>query len=233
MGSRRLRLYHPQPGKSFQLSREDAKHIRARRLRKGDRFELFDGQGTVYEAELLSLSPARARLLGLKRVDSPSIRLALFFPLLKPSKVSSILEQTVPLGIMVYQPVKYARSQPACFFLNRCQKAAIEALKQCGRSFLPEIEEPVAFDRALEKALKYRLRVAAVPEKGVGELQKIEEAACLFIGPEGGFDHKELQAFSDHGFAFISWQNTVFRAELAAVVFSVLLLALTDDQRLP
>ena len=105
--------------------------------------------------------------------------------------------------------------------MDRLNKIIREASEQSGRTILPEICEPVSFEKAV---------TMAEPSETVffdleGTIQNsYEKFANLFIGPEGGFSDKEVAQVQELGFTLASLGPLTLRGETAAIVASYLIL---------
>ncbi len=137
----------PEPGQLVSLDIEGAAHLRALRLRPGDRLELTDGLGRKWLAELTVASERdepRCRVLG--TVEPPgSPPLGLAFGVAKKDRTLWLVEKAVELGVRTLQPLELTRSRSvadagrSAGFWDKARRRAVAALKQCGGAMLPEI----------------------------------------------------------------------------------------------
>ena len=108
------------------------------------------------------------------------------------------------------------------YFLHNVKKELLfEACKQSGNPFLPQVEEPVKFEKALEDShlicqKRYFGSVRECPDSDAGETVRPENAAW-FVGPEGGFTDQEDEAMLRDGIAPLHFGNWVLRVETAAI----------------
>jgi 16S rRNA (uracil1498-N3)-methyltransferase len=96
-------------------------------------------------------------------------------------------------------------------------------MKQCGRSVLPEISDPVPFGKFLSSSWPGHLLL--IPhEKSSNAFPPAGNAAgiVIAIGPEGGFTDEELSAAVERGYHAVSLGPRRLRAETAAVAALVL-----------
>lgn len=226
MADRLLRLYLGKgylreplvQGKVVELESSEQRHVRAWRLKRGSLLELLDGEGGVFRAELRSVQPAQVKVLETFRDSPPKSRLGLFFPLLAGKRMESLVENTLPWGVTSYFPVRYARGQPVSFRRGRMEKIMVETLKQCRRSFLPQLTDPLSFEESLREAENYQSKMVA-HASGEEKWPRIHPNCCFFIGPEGDFSVQELKAFSARKFQRVAYRGAVLRSELAAAGF--------------
>ncbi len=96
---------------------------------------------------------------------------------------------------------------------DKLRRVAREAGAQSRRTHLPEVAEPVAFERALERLPSASL----VAEPGGGFMDPGTRA--VLVGPEGGWDPAELAC----GLGRVDLGPSVLRADTAALVAAALL----------
>jgi 16S rRNA (uracil1498-N3)-methyltransferase len=204
------------------------------RMRIGDVFTIFDGEGTEYDAEIAAIhhGSVTARL-GDPRpcVGEPRLHLTLFHSLLKKDRFEWALEKGTELGVSRFVPMRTARviaDGVSAIKRARWQRVVIEAAELAGRGILPLIDEvhtlPQAlarleeFDLALfawEEASGYSLR-DAVRDYRAAHGDAVPRVA-LFIGAEGGFTPEEAQAARAAGCKIITLGERVMRAETASL----------------
>lgn len=223
------------------LSPEDAAHIRrVLRMLPGEILEVGDGAGNVYRAKLLETSGAGAVCRLYERLPlnpEPQCKVTLYQGLPKLNKMDWIVEKCIEAGVTKIVPVQMRRSVPRLGEgggkLTRWRTIARAAATQCGRAILPEVGEPLDFDRAVEQLAG----VALVPweeEKGTGIRSVLQETGfqpevSLIIGPEGGMEPEEVEALTARGAKRVSLGPRIFRTETAGVaVLSMLLYEMGD-----
>ncbi len=209
------------------LTGDEARHAaQVLRLKSGDAVTVFDGCGRRACAEIRSISRDQVALeLGeilLSRPPLPAITLAQAIP--KGKNMDLIVQKSVELGIAVIQPLvtRFSVVQPGEGKSEKWRRNALEACKQCGQDSLPEIAEPLRFDRWIESqadapGLKIiaSLTPEAVPLREVLKNHPSTTRATLLIGPEGDFSPTETGAAFEAGFIPISLGKIVLRVETA------------------
>ncbi|MCU1227773.1 MAG: hypothetical protein JWO97_657, partial [Acidobacteria bacterium] len=98
---------------------------------------------------------------------------------------------------------------------ERWEKIVHEAVKHSGRSIVPRLEAPSAFDEVIARE---GLRVVYDADVEPSPSLTNVVAATLFIGPEGGFSERELALARDAGATFARLGPRRLRAETAAIV---------------
>ncbi|PJF30249.1 MAG: hypothetical protein CUN51_08475 [Candidatus Thermofonsia Clade 1 bacterium] len=211
------------------------------RMREGESFIIFDGEGMEYDAEITDIRRDGVTVrLGDPRSCSgePRLRLTLFHSLLKKDRFEWALEKGTELGISHFVPLHTARviaDGASEIKRARWQRVVIEAAELAGRGILPPIDEIhtllqafarlSAFDLAIfawEEARGYTLRDAVRDYRAVyGEAVP---RVALFIGAEGGFTPEEAEAARAAGCKIVTLGERVMRAETASLAAAAALL---------
>jgi 16S rRNA (uracil1498-N3)-methyltransferase len=135
-----------------------------------------------------------------------------------------IVQKATELGVVRIVPVMSRRSVVRLDAAQAASKAghwhaiAVSACEQCGRNRLPAIEAPRQLTRYLGEAPPGGARLVLEPDAGSSRAAvEIGAAVEIAIGPEGGFDPEELEAFRLSGFASVALGPRVLRTETAAI----------------
>lgn len=231
--------------KTFLLKGPEAFHvIKVLRYREGQTLVLFDGKGGRYEGVIRkihgdgSVSGALTATLHAAQERSP-VSIHLYQGLLKATHWDFVLEKGTELGVEAFIPVLTPRTVVLLHEAERRKakqerwsRVILAAAKQCQRSALPELREPVEFREAIKScqgdglallaweglsgatasgSLRLTLREAE-QNRGQGGLR-----ISLFIGPEGGFTEEEVELAESLGAAVFGLGPRVLRAETAAI----------------
>lgn len=213
---------------------EEAAHIRrVLRKKKGDIVHAVDGTGNVFEAELLTVSAetVEARILSKRRrVGEPSATVTLAQAVIKGDRFDWVVEKAAELGVARLIPVtsRYTQLGGNAKKTARWQRIALAAMKQCGRSILPEITETKNFSRTVSLGADFDLRLIAhagpgsrpVPELIPDNYRGVPRI-FLLVGPEGGFSPEEIEEARGQGFWPVSLGPRRLRSETAAVTLTV------------
>uniref|UniRef100_A0A7V4N3H9 Ribosomal RNA small subunit methyltransferase E n=1 Tax=Thermodesulfobacterium geofontis TaxID=1295609 RepID=A0A7V4N3H9_9BACT len=215
------------------LSEEESHHlIRVFRKKEGEKIKLIDGKGNEYEGEIVEIIKkgkkikVRVKVLKLLRKEKPSlIKTIALIPLLKGDKTEFLIEKGVELGINEFIPFQsdYSVVKASFKLEKRLKTKAINALKQSGRLYLPEINPPVILKNFLSKnPFSSSLKLVALPEKGIF-LEKLMEKLInskeivLISGPEGGFSKEEEELLKEKNFIPILLSPYILKAETASL----------------
>ncbi len=218
------------------------------RMQPEEIFIVFDGQGTEYR---VALRAEQGQFYGqileaISRPMAPRLRLTLYQGLPKGKKLPLIIQKITELGVMRLVPVQTARSavrlagrQEGEKKLQRWQKIADEAARQCGRTQGLEIAPVLSWEQALEDWRRLGQPGIMPDETLAGQeghslretLAGLSswEALSVFIGPEGGFAPYEAASGREAGLLPVSLGPHVLRTETAAIVICALLLYEAGD----
>ncbi|ACN15186.1 conserved hypothetical protein [Desulforapulum autotrophicum HRM2] len=227
------------------ITGQEARHLgTVLRLGPGDRVELVDGRGTIARAEIETLSHNTAVFTILDSsspgAESP-VHITLAQGMLKDKKMDMLVRHLTELGICQWIPFYSSRSIPKpdakriYSRMERWNKIAREALKQCGRSMLPLIEDPIPFDQLLKTSTDYDGKIAFW-ENATAPIHTIQTPSMepakkiiVLIGPEGGFSSFEIDAARENGFSSCSLGPRILRAETASLTAAALVQYLFGD----
>ncbi|MCQ2386756.1 MAG: 16S rRNA (uracil(1498)-N(3))-methyltransferase, partial [Clostridia bacterium] len=148
----------------LRITGEDAKHISfALRMAAGDLLTVCDGAGKEYSCRLTKLDGETVFAEVLSQSEGKTecpVRVRLFQAYPKSDKLETVIQKAVELGVYDVTPfesercVKRPKADKIERTLERQNKIAEEAAKQCGRSVLPRVLAPLSFDDMLKEAAK-------------------------------------------------------------------------------
>lgn len=219
---------------------EDVNHIgNVLRMKSGEQIRISDQQGEDYfcEVETIEKEKVTARILY-KDHESKElpVKIYLFQGLPKGDKMELIIQKAVELGVYEIIPVAMRNcvvkldEKKAVGKLKRWQAIAESAAKQAKRSIIPNIHPVMPFAQAAEYAKELDVRLLPYEnERGmehtrqvIGNLKK-EGTLAVFIGPEGGFDAREIEAVRED-MELLSLGNRILRTETAGMTMLSILL---------
>lgn len=224
------------------LTGEDARHLaKVLRMREGESLTLSAPNGMDYDCVIEALSPDQV-LLAVQREypneTEPHTKITLYQAVPKSDKMDWIVQKAVELGVVRVVPMLTKRcvSRPdaktAAKKVERWQKIAREAAKQCGRGVIPTVAPLVSFDEALQQAAQAETPLLFY-EGGGERLQQLvkEETAsiAILIGSEGGFEAEEVEQAKQRGFLTATLGKRILRCETAPVAALAILMNLTGN----
>lgn len=220
----RHRIYVPglQTSGSIEVAGEEFHHaVRVARVREGEEVELFDGTGTAAAGRLEAIGRDRVTVRIERRIDSrePALDMTMAMAIIQLDKFELVLQKVTELGARTILPLvtDHIELRPERYRgkRERWEKIVFEAVKQSGRSRLPELQEPVSFDEAVGAE---GLRIFFDADTPPTALPDHIDRATLLIGPEGGWSGREIRLAHDRGCAFQRLGSRRLRAETAAIV---------------
>ncbi|MFO7936141.1 MAG: RsmE family RNA methyltransferase [Kiritimatiellia bacterium] len=216
------------------LGRDECRHLKnVLRIQPNDEIELFDGAGFTRQAVIQSVE--KNSILIRPSADpvkhpEPQCSITLFCCISKGKRMDWAVEKAAELGTTNIVPVISARTIVRLSNQDRIRKAyrwrrvAIDALRQCGGSWLPDITQPLDFSDALKLIYASSpVFTAALSDDAINlrdAIQQIETAPARvswFVGPEGDFTAEELDMLRDADSVLVSLGKNILRAETAAV----------------
>jgi 16S rRNA (uracil1498-N3)-methyltransferase len=230
------------------LSADESHHLVAvNRAKPGDTVVAFDGKGAEWICELADAGRrgAHLRVRFAQRAKPLPWRITLGQALPLGGAMDSIVRKATEIGVSMIVPLESERTQVHLDAdrsdrkIGKWQVAALEAAKQCGNPWLPEIGPVTPAATFMESAKGYDLKLIASLQPGATSLksvlaqyrasQKREPSNVLWlVGPEGDFTPAEMSRSKAAGFEAITLGPLVLRCETAAVyALSVLSYELT------
>lgn len=196
----------------------------------------FDGHGSEWICELVTDHKSAAILMvrfGQKIAPLP-FEITLGQALPKGSFMDSIVRKATEIGATCILPLESERTQVHLDGnrqekkIEKWQTAALEAAKQCGNPFVPEvlpIQSAISF---MESAKGYDLKLIASLQPGARSLKSVlndfstaqnraPKKVLWLVGPEGDFTPAEMSTSRSFGFEPVTLGPLVLRCETAAV----------------
>lgn len=149
------------------------------------------------------------------------VDLVLLFGVIKPEKFEIGIQKAVELGVNKIIPFFSENTDSRNVRLDRLNRIALEASKQCGRAKIPTITEPMDFVEALNEAKGKK--IIAYEKENQNTLREVlsdlDEANCvsLVVGSEGGFTPNEVELAKEKGFVSVTLGKRILRAETAVI----------------
>ncbi len=220
--------YYFQPeiitGSNF-LNEEESRHcVKVLRHAPGDEITIADGQGGVYQAEIVEANPNQCEFRILsersfpRRTNSVTIIIA---PTKSHDRLEWFVEKATEIGVDAIQLIKCNNSERSRVRMDRLRKKAIEALKQSKNPYLPEILDIAAVQEVVSSTTAQNRFIAHVDEANPHRLQSsITESgeSVILIGPEGDFAASEVAMALENGFKKVSLGKNTLRTETAGII---------------
>ena|SRR5450631_290334 len=231
---------------SAALEGELFRHIvRVLRLSQGDLLTLVDEKGSEHDGvidhvarELVTVRITRSNHEPDQELGGPRITVCQALP--KGEKIDLILQKGTELGAHDFwlfggsRSIARVREEQLDGKLERWNRIAAEAARQCGRRTVPAVRWfPAAAEAAA--AATHDLRLILWEDERIRRLKETladipaPGSVIVSIGPEGGFDPRETDLFVRHGFQSISLGSRILRTETAAIAIVAILQYICGD----
>jgi 16S rRNA (uracil1498-N3)-methyltransferase len=219
------------------LTGAEAHHARnVVRIKRGDKAVLFNGRGREITAEVADLARGQIRLRKLDQAETPRLqsRITLAQAIPKGKNMDLIVQKAVEIGAAEIAPLISERTivdldpRQAEQKKAKWQQVAIEAAKQCGQNWLPEIRAPQKLAQFFSDMPRSDLQLIGSLQPDAQHLKKILDdyqsaygrrpsSVLMLIGPEGDFTPAELALAKSQGCLPITLGPIILRVETAAI----------------
>ena len=224
----------------------DVNHIgHVLRMKTGEKIRISDQSGRSYFCRILEITEEEvwAQIEDTDEMGTEfSHKVYLFQGLPKSDKMELIIQKAVELGAYEIIPVETKRcvvkldGKKAAKKVERWQQIAESAAKQSTRMLIPNVHQVLSFKEALKYAESMDIRLIPYElAKGMQEKKEIlaaieqGQSIGIFIGPEGGFEEKEVEAAISEGAKPITLGKRILRTETAGLaILSVLMFQLEN-----
>ena len=228
----------------LELPADAARHlVQVLRLRPGDGFVLFNGDGRDFAATVLEADRRGARVEVGEAVvverESP-LRVLLLQGIARGEKMDLILQKATELGVDGIRPLFSERSEVklegarADKRLAHWRSVVASACGQSGRARVPAVAAPAGLATVLESLPAGGLRLLLDPE-GALALPALQpgpgQPVYLAIGPEGGWAPRDREQLHAAGFRGLRLGPRILRTETAGLAAIAALQALHGDLR--
>lgn len=219
------------------LTGAEAHHCRnVLRLAPGDKLVLFNGRGREITAEITSIEARDVILRKLHESSTPPLRcrITLGQAIPKGKNMDLIVQKAVEIGAAEVVPIISDRTIVRLDEKEAAQKQAkwktiaIEAAKQSGQNWLPEVQTPRALGPFFTQHAPFDLQLVGSLQSDALHLKQIladyttahqrrPASVLMLIGPEGDFTPAELNLARSHACRPITLGPIILRVETAAI----------------
>jgi 16S rRNA (uracil1498-N3)-methyltransferase len=222
---------------SLRLEGREAHHaLHVLRVKRGELIAVLDGVGNEFLCTVDTASRQVVTLsVSLKNFTPPlpcSVTLLQAVP--KGKIIEGIIQKAVELGasrivpLLTERVVTHLDDEDTGNKRDKWQQVAIEAIKQCGAAWLPQIETPTTIENFLARRETCDLALVGSlqlerrhPRESFQEFRskhkRLPRSVAVWIGPEGDFALAELKRIQAAGALPISLGRLVLRVETAAI----------------
>lgn len=220
----------------------DVNHIaNVLRLKVDDEIQVCnEDKGINYNTKIAEINKefVKCNILEIKESNSEAnVHINILQGLPKAEKMELIIQKCTELGVKEITPVEMERcivkldSKSESKKKERWQKIAEVAAKQSGRDKIPQINNVINIKNVCNILTNYD--IVLVPyenEKNVtlkevlAKLPKKDLKIAIIIGPEGGFEEKEIQMLEQSNCKIVTLGNRILRTETVALnVLSIIM----------
>jgi 16S rRNA (uracil1498-N3)-methyltransferase len=224
------RFYLPDFKRPILNAGESHHAIHVLRIKPGAIVEVFDGQGHKAQCRVVEAGKGSVRLAILQQSSTPSLPCRITLAQAIPKKnMDFIVEKATELGAARIVPLLSERTiKRPTGAPERWLEVALEACKQSGNNFLPQIPAPQKMGEFLHTLDNFDLKVIGSLQPDAKPLKEILSdtlplqrsqalTVLLLIGPEGDFTPAELSLAKSAGCLSLSLGPLILRAETAAL----------------
>ncbi len=212
------------------LSGDDAHHISfSLRMKTGDKIKASTPDGIEHLCSLTDFSgeTVTAKIENSERSSSESpCVITLFQALPKGDKLETVIQKAVECGASLIVPFqsRFCISKPKdCEKkLDRWNRIALEAAKQCGRGIVPKVMLPLSYSDAVSMAAGSELSVFCYENERSRLLGDVlregdPKSISVMVGPEGGFSSDEVSFAEEKGLTVTGLGKRILRCETAPI----------------
>ena len=222
---------------TLRLTAAEAHHAaRVLRVQPGERVSVLDGAGHELFCEVIEANKRGVALRVVERKFSAPLpcQITLLQAVPKGKIIESIIQKATELGahrivpILSERVVAHIAAADAQGRAEKWQQVAIEAIKQCGAVWLPQVGEPMTLEQFLARQEQFDLVLvgslqsnARHPREVLRDCEAVRgsrpRSVAVWIGPEGDFSLEELKVIRGSGAEAITLGRLVLRVETAAI----------------
>lgn len=211
----------------------DAKHLKTILRAEEGQFISVVTESSEFKAEIIEIDKDEIVCEIVEKINinnESKINITLVQGIPKQTKMETIIQQNVELGVKSFIPlitertvVKLNDKDREQKKLDRWRKIAKESSKQSKRNIIPTVEDIVTVKELVER-LKNEDAEIIVPYE-LEDMKILKDVLSItkqdyyiIIGPEGGFDIKEIEMFKEAGAHIVTLGKRILRTETAGVV---------------
>ncbi len=208
------------------LEEEESRHLlTVLRHQVGDRLQLTDGRGNIYDGEIAEASKRNLSIRLLATTPVPPERPARLHLAIAPTKqmerLEWCLEKATEIGVDDITLLRCQHSERDTVRLDRLQKVLVSAMKQSLRAWLPKLHGLVPFRQFVASTTEAQKRIAWCADSPLPHLQNtltVGQNTLIAIGPEGDFSPEEVALAQQHGFVGVGLGPARLRTETAGLL---------------
>lgn len=214
------------------VSGKDARHLKTILRAEEGQFISVVTESSEFKAEITEVKDEITCKIveKIERNNETKINVTLCQGIPKQAKMETIIQQNVELGVKNFIPlitertvVKLTDKDREQKKLERWRKISKESSKQSKRNIIPEVEDIITVKELAER-IKNEDAEIIVPYE-LEDMRTLRDVLSeprknyyIVIGPEGGFDIKEIEMLKEAGANIVTLGKRILRTETAGVV---------------
>ena len=199
------------------------------RMKVGDMVCICFNDGLDYICEIESISKSQTCCIVKsieKNHNNLNVNITLFQDLIKMDNFDLVVQKATELGVQTIVPFtsKYCQIQSSKVKLDRLNKIAKEATKQCEGAVISKVNAPLTFNELINEFSKFDIVVFANEREDNFTLNqtlknKKYKNIAVVVGCEGGFSSDEIEKLvSLNNVISTSLGKRILKAETASIV---------------
>lgn len=184
----------------LRISGDEARHVRALRLRPGEHTMLTNGTGLCAVAALELAEKEAVTMVILEELPGYGElhrRFGLALGILEHrERMEFAIEKAVELGVTDIFPLQCDRSARKTVSAERLAAKVLAAVKQCRRAMLPVVHPPLTV-RQFTKGIVPEFETIFLADENGTPPPHVSGAIAVAVGPEGGFSQGEMAFFEE------------------------------------
>jgi 16S rRNA (uracil1498-N3)-methyltransferase len=206
------------------IEKKELHHIKhVLRIKHDDIIYLTDGCGNQYKTVVTDIKKAQiiTRIMEKTYIEKTNkVDLELAFVPLKGSRNDTVIEKSTEIGISGFRPFISRYSvvrQLTRQKVDRFKRVALSAMLQSRQFHVPDFFVFKNLAALLKNSEDFDMILLADP-KGDIEVPDKGRKILYIVGPEGGFDDRELKSCQGQGARLLSLGSSRLRSETAVIV---------------
>jgi len=195
------------------------------RIKEGQRIQVTDGSGTVFECECTERlkKTISCKILGRQKIPKTNPRLTLLIGIPDKEPFETVLEHATALSVSRIIPLVMDHCRKPWWeswdkMLPRFTSKMIVSMKQCLYPYIPQLDKPARLSEIIDSCSKPLIAADQHGEVLRHDILASQTQICCLVGPPGGFSEEEKKLLELHKALTVKIAPHRLRTELAAAV---------------
>ena len=207
------------------LTPDDIHHLlHVMRQKEGAKFELV-AEGCLFLCQIVTTDPFIAEITDKLSIEKKGHDITLIYCLPKGEKLDMVLQKATELGVshivLTISARSIARMDRNDFMKKRERYERI--IKEAAEQSLRLDKPSLSFHERFRDAISFPYEQKLIADTTLENVKPLDvhlepsKGVTLLIGPEGGFEHQELELAKSVGFRPVSLGESILRTETAVI----------------